>query len=229
MTNFNTIETSISNSPTRTNFVRKVYGLLFLSILAFVGLEALWFSTSVAHTVFNFVAGTSWLVVIGALMLTSWLATRMAQPGQNQALQFGGLLLYIVMESLVFIPLLVIAEYYGGAGVIAKAALMTGVGFTALTGVVFFTKIDLRGMGKYLAWAGLVALGTVVSSVIFGFELGTFFSLAMVTFAGFAILHDTSKILHSHDDDSSAAAALQLFASVALMFWYLLRLFTDRK
>jgi FtsH-binding integral membrane protein len=229
MSNFNAIDASISNSPTRTNFIRKVYGLLFLSILAFVGLEVLWFSTDVAHVVFNFVSSTNWLVVIGALMLTSWLSTRMAQPGQSQALQFGGLLFYVVMQSLVFIPLLIIAEYYGGSGVIAKAALMTGVGFTALTGVVFFTKVDLAGMGKYLAWAGIVALGTIVASVIFGFELGTFFSLAMVTFAGFAILHDTSKILHTHDDDSSAAAALQLFASVALMFWYLLRLFSDRK
>jgi hypothetical protein len=47
----------------------------------------------------------------------------------------------------------------------------------------------------------------------------------MIGFAGAAILYDTSNVLHHYPEDRYVGAALQLFASVALMFWYVLRLF----
>lgn len=68
-----------------------------------------------------------------------------------------------------------------------------------------------------------------MASVIFGFQLGTFFSVAMVGFAGAAILYDTSNILREYPEDRYISAALQLFASVALMFWYVLRLFMGER
>jgi FtsH-binding integral membrane protein len=51
----------------------------------------------------------------------------------------------------------------------------------------------------------------------------------MVALAGAAVLHDTSKVLHHFPEDRYVAAALELFASVALMFWYVLRLYLSRK
>ena len=59
---------------------------------------------------------------------------------------------------------------------------------------------------------------------IFGFQLGTWFSVAMIGFAGVAVLYDTSNIIHNFPEDRYVAAAMQLFASIALMFWYVLRL-----
>ncbi len=50
----------------------------------------------------------------------------------------------------------------------------------------------------------------------------------MIAFAGVAILYDTSNVLHHYPENRAVAAALQLFASVALMFWYVLRLFLSR-
>jgi FtsH-binding integral membrane protein len=47
----------------------------------------------------------------------------------------------------------------------------------------------------------------------------------MVALAGGAILFDTSNVLHRYPTDRHVAAALALFASVALMFWYVLRIF----
>jgi hypothetical protein len=76
-----------------------------------------------------------------------------------------------------------------------------------------------------LRWAFVVALLLVVAGVVFGFELGTFFSVAMIALAGGAILYDTSNVLHRYPEDRYVAAALELFSSVALMFWYVLRLF----
>ena len=83
----------------------------------------------------------------------------------------------------------------------------------------------MRGM---LMWGGVLALVAIIGAVLFGFELGTWFSVAMVGFAGAAILYDTSNVLHHYPEDRYVGAALQLFASVAMLFWYVLRLFMSR-
>ena len=46
----------------------------------------------------------------------------------------------------------------------------------------------------------------------------------MILFAGACVLYDTSQIIHHYPADRPAGAALHLFASVALLFWYVLRL-----
>jgi FtsH-binding integral membrane protein len=74
-----------------------------------------------------------------------------------------------------------------------------------------------------------VALGLIVAGALFGFQLGLWFSAAMVLFACGAILYSTSKVLHSYRTDQYVAAALSLFASVALLFWYVLSLFMGRR
>ncbi len=43
--------------------------------------------------------------------------------------------------------------------------------------------------------------------------------------AGAAVLYDTSNVLRHYPEDRYVAASLQLFASVAVMFWYVLRIF----
>jgi FtsH-binding integral membrane protein len=80
-----------------------------------------------------------------------------------------------------------------------------------------------------LLWAAIAAALLIVASVIFGFNLGTWFSVGMVVLAGAAILYDTSNVLHHYSEDRYVAAALELFASVALMFWYVLRLFLSSR
>jgi FtsH-binding integral membrane protein len=113
-------------------------------------------------------------------------------------------------------------------GAIESAAAVTLLGFAGLTFVAFRTRKDFSFMRGMLMWGGVLALVAIVGAVIFGFELGTWFSVAMVGFAGAAILYDTSNVLHHYPEDRYVAAALALFASVALMFWYILRLFTSR-
>jgi FtsH-binding integral membrane protein len=87
---------------------------------------------------------------------------------------------------------------------------------------------DFTFMGAFLRWIGVGALLMIVGGVVFGFALGTFFSVAMVVFAGATILYSTSKILRTYPEDRYVSAALELFASVALMFWYVLRIFSRR-
>ena len=99
------------------------------------------------------------------------------------------------------------------------------LGFGGLSAVAFVTRKDFSFLRGALMWGGILALVLMVAGGLFGFQLGTFFSVAMVAFAGAAILYDTSNVLHRFPEDRYVGAALQLFSSVALMFWYVLRLF----
>ena len=53
--------------------------------------------------------------------------------------------------------------------------------------------------------------------------------MARVAIDGAAILYDTSHVMHHYPEDRYVAASLELFASVALMLWYVLRLLMSRR
>ena len=94
----------------------------------------------------------------------------------------------------------------------------------ALSAVAFITKKDFSFLGPILTIGGFIALGVIVCSILFGFNLGTIFSGVMILFAAGSVLYSTSNILHQYRVDQHVAASLSLFASVALLFWYVLRL-----
>jgi uncharacterized protein len=215
-------------SDARASFITRTYLHLLGAIVAFTLLEVVLFSTGVARPIAFFLLKGSWLWVLGGFVVVSWLASQAAHRAESPLAQYGALTVYVVAEAIIFVPLLFVAQFYAG-GVIESAALVTLIGFSALTLVVFTTRKNFSFLGGLLRWGGMVALLLIVSGALFGFELGTFFSVAMVAFAGGAILHDTSNILHEYPEDRHVGAALSLFASVALLFWYVLRLFLSRR
>jgi uncharacterized protein len=206
------------------SFLVRVYGQLALAIVLFVGLEVWFFKSGIANVVLQFVSGVSWLIVLGGFMLLSWLATMIAVPTVARPLQYVGFALYILLQALIFVPLLAVADQ-SAPGVIASAAQATLGGFFLLTGVVVVTRKDFSFLRSLIVWGGLFGLVAIVCSVLFGFELGTWFSVAMVLLAGASVLYTTSNVLQRYPQNADVAAALQLFAGIALMFWYVLRLF----
>ena len=66
-------------------------------------------------------------------------------------------------------------------------------------------------------------------AIIFGFDLGPIFIYAMIALGCGYILYDTSNVLHHYRIGQHVAASLALFASVALLFWYILQLFMSRR
>jgi FtsH-binding integral membrane protein len=212
----------------RAAFITRTYLHLLGAILAFTALEVVLFQTGVARTVARSMLGVSWLWVLGGFVLVSWVARRAAHTAASAAAQYAALLGFVVAEAVVFVPLLYVAQFYA-PGVIQSAALVTLVGFTGLTLVVFTTRKNFSFLGALLRWGGIVALLVIVAGAVFGFQLGTFFSVAMIALAGGSILYDTSKVLHEYPEDRHVGAALELFASVALLFWYVLRLFLGRR
>ncbi len=208
----------------RARFIARTYNHLFWAIVAFIALEIALFMTGAAAVLARAMLGTSWLLVLGAFMLASWLASRWAHTSTSRSLQYAGLATMVVAYAILFLPLLVVAEHYA-KGTIQSAGIVSLAGFGGLTAIVMVTKKDFSFLRGVLFWGGLCALLMIVAGAIFGFQLGTLFSVVMVAFAGAAILYDTSNVLHHFPEDRYVGAALELFASVALLFWYVLRIF----
>ena len=102
--------------------------------------------------------------------------------------------------------------------------MLTLLLFTALTYIAFTTKKDFSFLGGILTVACFVALGVIAASAIFGFTLGLIFSAVMVLVAAGSILYNTSNVMFRYNTGQYVAASLSLFASVALLFWYILRI-----
>jgi FtsH-binding integral membrane protein len=212
----------------RARFIVRTYNHLFGAIVLFAAIEVALFQSGLAAVIAKGMLGTSWLLVLGGFVLVSWLASRVAHTSTSAPAQYAALGGFVLAEAIIFVPLLYIANHYA-PGAIQSAALVTMLGFAGLTAVAFSTRKDFSFLGGILRWGGICALLLIVAGAIFGFELGTFFSVAMVALAGGAILYDTSNVIHHFPEDRHVGAALELFASVALMFWYVLRLFMSSR
>ena len=215
----------------RASFIRKTYLHLAAAILAFVLLEGFLFASGAANSimsVLSFGGSMSWLIVLGAFMGVSWLASSWANSQTSAAMQYAGLGLYIVAEAIIFVPLLFIAANFSSGDVIPKAGIVTLGLFLGISSVVFLTRKDFSFLGPILAIGGFVALGFIVASILFGFSLGSLFAFVMVAFAGTAILYETSNVLHRYHTSQHVAASLTLFAAIALLFWYILSIFSSR-
>jgi FtsH-binding integral membrane protein len=164
-------------------------------------------------------------MVLGGFVLIGWLARAFAANVTSKPAQYAGLGLYVVGEAVIFAPLILLALVVSDSGdILIQAALLTAALFTGLTAVVFITGKDFSFLRTFLVVGGMIAVGLIVTGTIFGFDLGLAFSAGMIVLACGAILYDTSKIIHNFDTDQHVAAALELFASVALLLWYIIRI-----
>jgi uncharacterized protein len=215
------------SAETRSNFIWRTYGHVAAAILLFAGIETYLFEAGLALPLAQSMLSLSWLVILGGFMLVGWLATHVAHTVQSKPLQYVALVGFVVAQAIMFLPLLAIA-IASQPGIVESAVGVTLLGTGGLTAVAFITRKDFSFLRSLLVWGGILALVGIAASVLFGFAMGTWFSVAMIGFAGAAVLYDTSNILHHYPEDRYVGAALQLFASIALMFWYVLRLFMSR-
>jgi uncharacterized protein len=212
----------------RATFISRTYLHLLGAIIGFTLIEVFLFTSGLAYSMAQAMLSVNWLMILGGFVIVSWLASSVAHSSASAGTQYAALTGFVIAEAVIFVPLLYIAEITA-PGVIQSAAVVTAFGFAGLTLVVLMTRKDFSFLKGILWWAFIAALVLIVSAVLFGFELGTYFSVAMIALAGGAILYKTSNVLHHYPEDRYVAAALELFASVALLFWYVLRLFLSRR
>jgi len=116
----------------------------------------------------------------------------------------------------------------GESNLLSQAAILTLALFAALSAVVLITKKDFSFLKSILSVGFIIAIGLIIAGMIFGFDLGLFFSGAMVVLAAGSILYQTSNLVHKYHTDQYVGAALGLFSSLMLLFWYILRIFMSR-
>ena len=221
-----TFSLSAADSPAaeRAAFIRKTYAHLAGALLLFTGLEYYLVNAPFAQKLaMTMTSGYSWLIVLAAFMGVGYVADRLAHSQSSEGMQYLGLGLFVVAESIIFLPLLFMATFYSDPGLIPTAGLMTLLLVGGLTATVFITKKDFSFLGGILSIGFFVALGFIVCSMIFGFSLGLIFSSVMVLFAAGSVLYTTSNIMHHYHPKQHVAASLALFSAVALLFWYVLQ------
>lgn len=220
----------------RRTFIRKTYTHLAAAIYAFVMLVWLFVQLGWDEVAWQMV-GTNrlmWLAVLGGFMVVGWVANSWARSATSIGKQYAGLFLYVLAESIIFLPMIAIAKFQttevAGAQVpiIGAAGLTTVIMVAGLTAYAFISKRDFSFLGGILPLIGFAALALIVVSAVFPVSLGVWFSAAMVVFASAYILYYTSNILREYNTNQYVAAALALFASVALLFWYVLQIFMSR-
>lgn len=221
-----------ADEDTRAQFLVKVYQHVVLGVVAFMAIEAFLFASGLAEVIADFVfgaGGIGWLAILGGFMVVSTIAGRSAQKIGNTSAQYGALFMMAGAQALLFTPFLYIVFSQDQAGSVVSAAVVTIVGFAALTAVAMTTRRDLSRLRPFIMWGSIVALGLIVVSTFIGsFQLGLVFSVAMVGLAGASILYETQNVVRRYPEWAYVAAAVSLFSSLMLMFWYVLRIFAGR-
>jgi uncharacterized protein len=212
----------------RTQFMGRVYGHLVGGIAAFVAAQYVLFTTGLAEAIYRVVVATNWLLILGGFMVVSWLATHLARQARTTTGAYGGYGVLVVANALLFAAPLYQANAFV-PGAIRTAAWLSIGGFVGLSAVALTTSRDFSFLRGLLLWGGVVALLAIVGAVLFDVVLGTWFSVAMIAFAGAAILYDTQRVYQSFPAQAVVPAAMHLFSSLALLFWYVLRLVMQRR
>lgn len=215
----------------RVTFMVKVYQHIGLAIGVFMAAEFLLFTTGIAERSYDFVAGGGgrWLLVLGVFMVGSWVATQATADLSNPGRQYAGLFAMSALYSVLFAPFLwYVFKIQDNAGDVWAAAVITAIGFAGLSAVAWVTRRDLSFIRPLIMWGGVAALVLIAGAVLFGFNLGTWFSVAMIALAGASILYTTQQALRCYPEQAYVAAAVALFSSIMTMFWYVLRLLSDR-
>jgi len=209
----------------RITFLRKTYTHLAGAIGLFVLFSYFFYASGVGLSILQMLQTSQfiWLLILGGFSLIGYMAQSMARADNPLGKQYLGLGIYTLAEALIFSPLLLIAGHMY-PHVLVDATIVTLAVFGGLTAYVLIYNKDFSFLGGFLCVAGFVALAVIVVGVIFGFDLGVWFSGAMILFASMAILYSTSKVLKYYRADQYVGAALELFAAVALLFWYVLRI-----
>lgn len=225
------VRLSYVDAEARTDFIKKTYTHVAGSVLAFVVIEYILLSMPWAENLaLRLVSsGTTWLLVLGGFMLVTTWAEKMATQSHNRNKQYFGLGLYVLAEAIIFLPIILFAMYKtGDASLLNQASIITLSLFVGLTAIVFTTGKDFSFLKSALMVGGLIGLGLIIAGTLFGFSLGLWFSVGMVVLAAGSILYQTSNMIHKYSTDQYVAAALGLFASLMLLFWYVLRIVMSR-
>ena len=210
-----------ASGDVRVAFVRKVYGLFYMSLLVTVGVGWLCIQPAV-------------LPVMTPLMMPLLIAGFVCIIALSFARRTGGLnvfLLYLfaAIEGAVYGPLLWLINQ-SAPGLPASAAALTVAVFGGLTLYAMVSKKDFSYLGGML-FISLIAL--VVAGLVLMFfnssMLGTLYAVGgVLIFSGY-VLYDTSRIMQHLQADEAVTGAVSLYLDFFNLFLFILRLLGNRR
>lgn len=214
----------------RVEFYKKTYAHVAGGVLLFIFFEYLLLhSNTVVEFMLSMTQGYRWLLFLGGFMLVTNYAESTAMRTTDKNLQYLAYAGYIFAEALIFVPILYIAiSATNSFDLIQQAGIVTLTLFAGLSAVVFLTKKDFSFLRAGLTIGFFIAIGLIIAGTLFGFNLGLWFSVGMCLLAGGSILYQTSNLIHNYGTEDYIPAALGLFASLMLLFWYVIQIFLSR-
>lgn len=220
---------SALDQDTKVAFYKKTYTYLAFAVLLFIVVEYIFLQIPfIVELGKSMIQSWSWLIVLGGFMLVTNYAERLALSTKDKTMHHAGLFLYVIAEAFIFVPLIYIAIEVSAvkeSDILAQAGIMTLALFTGLSVIAFTTKKDFSFLKSILTMGFFIALGLIIAGLIFKFELGLWFSVGMAVLASGSILYQTSNMIHKYEEDQYVAASLGLFASLMLLFWYIISIF----
>ncbi|MGB0891777.1 MAG: Bax inhibitor-1/YccA family protein [Flavobacteriaceae bacterium] len=226
----NRVLLSQTNDQTRVDFYKKTYAHVAGGILLFILFEYILLqSETIVNFMMSMTQGWRWLIMLGGFMLVTNYAESTILKTADKNIQYLAYALYVLAEAIIFVPLLYIAiSYTGGVDLLQQATFVTLGLFVGISSVVFITKKDFSFLKAGLTIGFFIAIGLIIAGALFGFNLGLWFSVAMCLLAGGSILYQTSNLVHKYGTEDYIPASLGLFASLMLLFWYILQIFMSR-
>ena len=214
----------------RVAFYKKTYTHVAGGVLAFIVFEYfLLQSASIVEFAISMFQGYRMLILLGLFMLVTNYAESTVIKAASRNVQYMGYALYIFAEAFIFVPLIYIAvSITESFEVLNQAAIVTLSLFTGISAIVFVTKKDFSFLRAGLTAGFFIAIGLIVAGILFGFNLGLWFSVGMCVLAAGSILYQTSNMIHKYGTEDYVPAALGLFASLMLLFWYVIQIFLSR-
>ena len=215
----------------RVAFYKKTYAHVAGGVLLFVLFEYILLqSDTIVNFALAMTEGFKWLIMLGGFMFVTNYAEKMALKTLDKNKQYLAFTLYVLAQAFIFVPMIYIAAFYmeSGSEILQQAGIVTLSLFSGLTAVVFITKKDFSFLKTGLAIGFFIALGLIVAGTLFGFNMGLWFSVGMCLLAGASILYQTSNLVNKYTVEDYIPAALGLFASLMLLFWYVLSIFMSR-
>jgi len=199
----------------RMAFLKKVYGLLSISV--FLAAGASWLTMSNQGFVSMVYSNYLLFIVaeIAAVFFAMWARKR-------ETLGLVALFTFTILTGITTAPVLLV---YTGKTV-TNAAFLTGIIFAGLSFYAIVSKKDFSFLGGMLT-TGLVVLiiGGLLNAFIFKSSAGSFLysAVGVMLFSGF-ILYDTSNILKRYPTDEVISATLSLYLDILNIFILLLHL-----
>ncbi len=222
------------------SFYRKTYGLVALAFAGFAGLLYTFFNlTPVAEifmttlgAMFKSLGGFTWLIVMLGFWAGTYFAQKLASNRASRESQYAGLALYVLLEALIFIPLIAIVAVTTKGhpdDILLPACGLTGALVLGLTLAVQLTQVDFSFLRIVITIGSICAIGAVIMFTIMGINPGTWFALAMILLMATVILYQTHVIKNQCSTEDYVIAAFILFSAFVTLLWYVIQFFMGRR